>query len=130
MVYAAGLTPQLQLITSPKVLGAATSDTVEIGGHEQFGLDEIAGIHLEATEDTRHGKTDNSAYYYGFELNDDTLLPRKEARVGSPGCVRWLYRSMANWTLPDNATNTQRTTSQTTRKRRASGLLDRNGRWT
>jgi uncharacterized protein YbjT (DUF2867 family) len=77
-------------------MGTARNDTVEIGGHEQFGLDEIARMHLAANEDTRQVITDDSARYYGVELNDDTLLPLKGARVGSLRYVEWLNRSMAN----------------------------------
>jgi uncharacterized protein YbjT (DUF2867 family) len=77
-------------------MGTARNNTVEISGHERFGLDEIARIHLAANEDMRQVITDNSARYYGVELNDDTLLPLKGAPVGSLSYVDWLYRSMAN----------------------------------
>jgi uncharacterized protein YbjT (DUF2867 family) len=77
-------------------IGPARNDTLEIGGYEQYGLDEIARILLAANEDTRQVITDNSARYYGVELNDDTLLPLKGARVGSLRYIDWLYRSMAN----------------------------------
>jgi len=77
-------------------MGAAMNDTVEIGGCDQFGLDEIARMHLTANEDIRQVVTDNSARYYGVELNDDTLLPLAGARVGSLSYVDWLYRSMAD----------------------------------
>ncbi|RCW81930.1 SDR family oxidoreductase [Phyllobacterium bourgognense] len=75
---------------------APKNDTVEIGGRDQFGLDEIARMHLAANEDTRQVITDDSARYYGVELNDDTLLPFKGARVGSLQYIDWLTRSMAN----------------------------------
>ncbi len=74
---------------------APKNDTVEIGGRDQFGLDEIARMHLTANEDTRQVITDDSARYYGVELNDDTLLPIKGARVGSLRYIDWLTRSMA-----------------------------------
>lgn len=77
-------------------MGAAKNDTVEIGGQDRFGLDEIARMHLTANQDTRQVITDNSARYYGVELNDDTLLPLARARVGSMSYVDWLYRSMAD----------------------------------
>jgi uncharacterized protein YbjT (DUF2867 family) len=76
-------------------MGTARNDTVEIGGHEQFGLDEIARMHLAANDDRRQVITDNSARYYGVTLNDDTLLPQDGARVGSLRYVEWLYRSLA-----------------------------------
>ncbi|MBB3316680.1 uncharacterized protein YbjT (DUF2867 family) [Rhizobium sp. BK181] len=74
----------------------ALNDTVEIGGPEQFGLDEIARVHITANEDTRAVVTDDTARYYGVRLNDDTLLPRNDARVASMRYVDWLNRSMAN----------------------------------
>jgi uncharacterized protein YbjT (DUF2867 family) len=77
-------------------MGSARNDTVEIGGQEQFGLDQIARMHLAANEDPREVITDDSARYYGVELNDDTLLPLNGAREGSVRYVDWLCRSMAN----------------------------------
>jgi hypothetical protein len=53
-------------------------------------------MQLAANEDMRQVITDDSARYYGVELNDDTLLPLKGARVGSLPYVDWLCRSMAN----------------------------------
>ncbi|MBA1347754.1 SDR family oxidoreductase [Rhizobium sp. WYCCWR 11146] len=80
-------------ILAELAMGAARNDTIEICGPEQFGLDEIARIHLTANEDTRQVMTDNSARYYGVELNDDTLLPRKGARTGSLRYGEWLSTS-------------------------------------
>ncbi len=77
-------------------MGTARNDTVEIGGSEQFGLDEIARMHLAANDDIRPVTTDDRARYYGVELNDDTLLPLKGAQVGSLRYADWLSRSMAD----------------------------------
>lgn len=74
-------------------MGPARNDTIEIGGPEQFGIDEIARMHLTANEDPRQVTTDDSARYYGVELNDDTLLPRKGARAGSLRYGEWLSMS-------------------------------------
>ncbi len=80
-------------ILAELAMGAARNDTIEICEPEQFGLDEIARMHLTANEDTRQVMTDNSARYYGVELNDDTLLPRKGARTGSLRYGEWLSTS-------------------------------------
>ena len=77
-------------------MGPARNKTVEIGGQEQFGLDQIARMHLVADEDPREVITDDSARYYDVELNDDTLLPLNGAREGSVRYVDWLSRSPAN----------------------------------
>ncbi|PZM13771.1 SDR family oxidoreductase [Rhizobium tubonense] len=76
-------------------VGAPRNDIVEIGGEEQFGLDQIARMHLAANEDIRQVITDDRARYYGVELNDDTLLPLKGARVGSQRYVDWLTKGPA-----------------------------------
>ncbi|UXN58893.1 SDR family oxidoreductase [Phyllobacterium zundukense] len=77
-------------------VGAARNDTVEISGPERFGLDEIARMYLTANEDTRQVISDDSVPYYGVELNDDTLLPLNDRRIGSMRYGDWLYRSMAS----------------------------------
>lgn len=77
-------------ILAELAMGAARNDTTEICGPDQFGLDEIARMHLAANEDLRQVTTDDSARYYGVELNDDTLLPLKGARMGSRRYAEWL----------------------------------------
>ena len=72
------------------------NDTVEIAGPERFALDEIARILVAANEDMREVITDETARYYGVELNDDTLLPRQPAHVGPVRLADWLNRSMAD----------------------------------
>jgi uncharacterized protein YbjT (DUF2867 family) len=72
------------------------NDTVELAGPEQFALDEIARMVTAANEDQRHVITDDTARYYGVELNDDTLLPLNPAHLGSIRFVDWLNWSMAN----------------------------------
>lgn len=69
---------------------------VEIGGPEQFGVDEIARIYLTANEDERPVITDPSTSYFGVELTDDALLPGTGARVASEKLSEWLYQSMAD----------------------------------
>ncbi|MGO4570133.1 SDR family oxidoreductase [Rhizobium sp. 2YAF20] len=77
-------------------MGTPRNDIVEIGGREQFGLDQIARMYLTANEDIRQVITDDSARYYGVELNDDTLLPIEGTRMGSLRYVDWLSQSLAN----------------------------------
>ncbi|GAA3107911.1 SDR family oxidoreductase [Rhizobium viscosum] len=77
-------------------LAAPVNDTVEIAGPEQFALDEIARMLVAVNEDTREVITDETARYYGVELNDDTLLPRHPAHVGPVRFADWLNRSMAD----------------------------------
>ncbi|MBY5761781.1 NAD(P)H-binding protein [Rhizobium leguminosarum] len=75
--------------------GAPSGDVVEIGGPEQFSIDEIARIYLAANEDERQVITDRSTSYFGVELTDDALMPGTGAHVASQTLSDWLYQSMA-----------------------------------
>ncbi|WHO75562.1 SDR family oxidoreductase [Rhizobium sp. BT03] len=68
---------------------------VEIGGPEQFGIDEVARIYLAANEDERQVITDPSTSYFGVELTDAVLLPGAGARLAAEKLSDWLCRSMA-----------------------------------
>ncbi|RCS21889.1 LysR family transcriptional regulator [Phyllobacterium salinisoli] len=82
-------------ILAELALGAARNNTVEIGGPEPFGLDEIARMQLAANEDKRQVISDSKAPYYGVELNDDTLLPHRSARMASQRYLDWLIQTRA-----------------------------------
>ncbi|SCB61186.1 Uncharacterized conserved protein YbjT, contains NAD(P)-binding and DUF2867 domains [Rhizobium aethiopicum] len=75
--------------------GDPLSDIIEIGGPEQFGIDEIARVYLAANEDQRPVITDPSTSYFGVELTGDVLLPGLGTRMGSLKLSDWLYQSMA-----------------------------------
>ncbi|MBB4192463.1 uncharacterized protein YbjT (DUF2867 family) [Rhizobium aethiopicum] len=75
--------------------GDPLGNIIEIGGPEQFGIDDIARIYLAANEDQRQVITDPSTSYFGVELTGDVLLPHVGARVATQKLSDWLYRSMA-----------------------------------
>jgi uncharacterized protein YbjT (DUF2867 family) len=77
-------------------VGNPLGDIVEIGGPEQFGLDEVARIYLAANEDERQVITDPSVSYFGVELTQDALLPGPAARMASQKLSDWLYQSMGD----------------------------------
>ncbi|MFS2178174.1 SDR family oxidoreductase [Rhizobium pisi] len=74
--------------------GDPLGDIVEIGGPEQFGIDEVARIYLAANEDERQVITDLSVSYFGVELTQDALLPGPAARMANQKLDDWLYQSM------------------------------------
>jgi hypothetical protein len=45
---------------------------------------------LTATHDPRKVVTDAHARYFGIAVNDQTLTPGKNARIGSTGFEAWL----------------------------------------
>lgn len=72
--------------------GNPLSGVVEIGGPEQFGIDEVARIYLAANEDRRQVITDPSVSYFGLELTGDELLPGAGARMASERLSDWFYQ--------------------------------------
>ena len=58
-------------------------------------LDELVRRFLGASNDARRVIVDASARYFGAELQDETLLPRAGARLGSVTYETWLSRSQS-----------------------------------
>jgi uncharacterized protein YbjT (DUF2867 family) len=74
-------------------VGQPIKGTVEIGGPEEFRLDELARRFLAARKDPREVVTDPRARYYGVEIGERTLLPGKDARLGEMRFETWLTQS-------------------------------------
>jgi uncharacterized protein YbjT (DUF2867 family) len=72
------------------VMGTPVNGTVEVGGPEQFRLDELVRKGLSANKDPREVITDPRARYYGIEVGERTLLPGNEARLGETRFEGWL----------------------------------------
>jgi uncharacterized protein YbjT (DUF2867 family) len=69
--------------------------TVEIAGPEPIRMDELARRFLNATRDPRKVTADVHARYFGTELNDQSLTPGDNARLGRTRFDEWLSRSTA-----------------------------------
>ena len=70
--------------------GSPVNGTVEVGGPEQFRLDELVRQALAARKDPREVVADPHALYYGVELSESTLLPGDGARLGETRFETWL----------------------------------------
>jgi uncharacterized protein YbjT (DUF2867 family) len=68
--------------------------TVEVAGPELIRLDELVRRFLSATRDTRKVITDVHALYFGAELNDQSLTPGDNPRIGPTRFEDWLNRSI------------------------------------
>ena len=64
--------------------------TVEIGGPEQFRLDELARQDLAARQDPREVICDPSARYYGIQVDERALVPEDNAHRGEARFGDWL----------------------------------------
>ena len=68
---------------------------VELGGPEQFRLDELARRVLSANNDPRPVTADVHARYFGAELDEHSLTPGKNARIAPTRFEDWLSHSAA-----------------------------------
>jgi uncharacterized protein YbjT (DUF2867 family) len=68
--------------------------TVELAGPELIRLDELVRRFLSANRDARKVTTDVHALYFGTELNDQSLTPGDNPRIGPTRFEDWLSRSI------------------------------------
>jgi uncharacterized protein YbjT (DUF2867 family) len=69
--------------------------TVELAGPESIRMDELVRRFLIASRDTRQVVTDPQAHYYGVAVNDGSLTPGDNPRIGKTLFADWLSRSLA-----------------------------------
>ena len=77
-------------------VGAPVNGIVEIGGPEQFRLNEIVGRYLAARDDRRSVIADPGARYYGALLGERTLVPDDDATKGETRFEDWLSRQLVS----------------------------------
>jgi uncharacterized protein YbjT (DUF2867 family) len=72
-------------------MGSPLNGTVEIGGPEQFRLDELVRRNLAARQDPREVIAEPNARYYGIAVSERTLVPNDDARLGETRFEDWLH---------------------------------------
>src|SRR5213596_2257681 len=75
-------------------VGKPVNGTVELAGPEPIRLDELVRRYLSANRDTRKVTTDVHARYFGTELNDQSLTPGDNPRLGPTRFGDWLSGSI------------------------------------
>jgi uncharacterized protein YbjT (DUF2867 family) len=68
---------------------------VEIAGPERAPFNEIVARYLKAVGDPRDVVSDPEARYWGGRVDEQSLVPLGEARLGRIGFDEWLRRSQA-----------------------------------
>src|SRR5262245_18545087 len=76
-------------------LAAPRNGTVEIAGPDRAPFNEIIARYLKAVGDPRTVVSDPTARYWGGLVDDRSLVPLGEARLGRIGLDEWLRRSQA-----------------------------------
>jgi uncharacterized protein YbjT (DUF2867 family) len=74
-------------------LGEPVNGIVELGGPEQFRLDELVRRYLRDHEDVRLVRTDIHARYFGAELEAHSLIPGPGAHIAPTRFEDWLEQS-------------------------------------
>jgi len=76
-------------------VGLPVNGIVEIGGPEQFRLDELVRRRLASLKDFREVIADPNARYSGAKISERTLVPGNSARLGETRFETWLTQPAA-----------------------------------
>ncbi|MFC0397898.1 SDR family oxidoreductase [Paraburkholderia rhizosphaerae] len=76
-------------------LAAPKNGIVEIAGPERAPFNEIVARYLKAAGDSREVVRDPEARYFGGKVDDQSLVPLGDARLGRIGFEEWFRRSRA-----------------------------------
>jgi uncharacterized protein YbjT (DUF2867 family) len=82
-------------ILAEVALAVPQNGIVEIAGPERAPFDEIVARYLKAVGDSREVVSDPEARYFGGRVEERSLVPLSEARLGRIGLDEWLRRSQA-----------------------------------
>src|SRR5689334_15444488 len=82
-------------IVADVALAAPRNGIIEIAGPERAPFNEIIARYLKAVGDRREVVRDPDAGYWGGRVEERSLVPLAEARLGRIGLDQWLRRSVA-----------------------------------
>ncbi len=71
-------------------LGQPINGTIEIAGPDQIRQDDLVRQYLSATGDQRKVVTNEKPLYFGIEVNDQSLVPGANPRLGKMHFKDWL----------------------------------------
>ncbi len=80
-------------VVAEAALAAPRNGIVEIAGPERASFNEIIARFLKAVRDPREVVGDPEARYWGGRVEERSLVPLGEARLGRIGLDEWLRRS-------------------------------------
>jgi uncharacterized protein YbjT (DUF2867 family) len=81
-------------ITADVAVAEPLNGTVELAGPDPIRQDDLVRQFLSATGDPRTVITDASALYWGIALNDQSLTPGKNPRLGKTHFADWVRNAL------------------------------------
>jgi len=85
----------IAMIVSDTALAQPLNDTFDAAGPQKVGLANLMQQYLGLLDDERVVVPDPSAAYYGAQLNDQSLTPSGEARLGTTTFAAWFGKSQS-----------------------------------
>ena len=82
-------------VVADVALAAPRNGTIEIAGPERAPFSEIVARYLKTLGDPREVVSDPEARYFGSRVEEHSLVPLGEARLGHIGFDEWLRRTRA-----------------------------------
>jgi uncharacterized protein YbjT (DUF2867 family) len=79
------------------VLGVPLNTTVEVAGPVCMPMYEFIRYYLNETENSHQLVEDKHALYFGAELNDESLVPGNDARLGKMQYEQWFLAQLAEY---------------------------------
>jgi uncharacterized protein YbjT (DUF2867 family) len=76
-------------------VGGPANGTIEIAGPERLPMSTLIARYLRDTNDPREVVSDPNAPYYGVRVDDRSLVPGENARLGTIRLEEWLEQSRA-----------------------------------
>jgi len=74
-------------------VGPPVNGIVEVAGPDRVSMAELVQRYLSETDDSRQVLVDSNARYYGLMLNDESLTPGANPRLGSTTFEQWFSKS-------------------------------------
>jgi len=82
-------------------LGQPVNGMIEVAGPDQIRQDELVRQYLSATGDPLKVVTNDKPLYYGIEVNDESLVPGPNPRLGKIHFKDWLSRATTQKTATE-----------------------------
>jgi uncharacterized protein YbjT (DUF2867 family) len=80
-------------IVAETAVSPAIDGVLEMAGPERTGLDEFVGRVLAARNDSRPVVADPQAGYFGIPIEETSIVPVGESRIGDITLKEWLNSS-------------------------------------